>query len=137
MLKKKIKVYVSHYIRGPEGNKASKATIETNIANTKEICKQLRIHFGSNLDLYVPAEMDEFPQIAMQEGYLDIDGVLDIDCIIVARCDALLLLDFKQNLSEGMVRELAAAEFAGLPFYTLEGMDEVSLEKLRNWLESL
>jgi len=137
VLKRKIKVYVSHYIRGPEGNAASKKTIDTNIAKTKAVCQQLRIRFGSNLDLYVPAEMDEFPQIAMEIGYLTIKKVLDIDCIIVSGCDALILLDFEHCLSDGMLEERRAALECGIPIYSLDGMDEVSLELLRVWLESL
>jgi len=137
MLKKRIKVYLSHYIRGPEGDKASKKTIDTNIAKTKAVCQQLRIRFGSNLDLYVPAEMDEFPRIALELDFLNVEQVLDIDCVIVSRCDALILLDFEQCLSEGMKREKNTAIICGLPIYSLDGMDEVNLELLRVWLETL
>jgi len=137
MLKKKIKVYISHYIRGPEGNAASKKTIDTNIAKTKAVCQQLRIRFGSNLDLYVPAEMDEFPRIALELGLLNVEQVLDIDCVIVSRCDALIFLDFEHCLSEGMKREGKTALACGTSIYSLDGMDEVNLELLRVWLETL
>ena len=137
MLKKKIKVYVSHYIRGLEGNEASVETRESNLTKAKEVCKQLRIYFGSNLDFYVPAEMDEFPQVALELGFLDVEQILDIDCVIVSRCDALLVLHFEQKLSGGMERELTTARVTGVPIYLLNGMDEVNLERLKVWLESL
>jgi len=100
-----MRMYVSHYIRGLEGNEASVETIESNLTKAKEVCKQLRIYFGSNLDFYVPAEMDEFPQVALELGFLDVEQILDIDCVIVSRCDALLVLHFEQKLSGGMERE--------------------------------
>jgi len=130
MLKKKIKVYVSHYIRGLEGNEASVETIESNLTKAKEVCKQLRIYFGSNLDFYVPAEMDEFPQVALELGFLDVEQILDIDCVIVSRCDAL-------KLSGGMERELTTARVTGVPVYFLEDMSEANLELLKVWLENL
>lgn len=41
-------------------------------------------------DLYVPAEHDEFVQIAFDKKYIDETQILDTDCEIIRRCNLVI-----------------------------------------------
>jgi len=137
MLKKPIKAYLSHYVRGKDGNKATEETVEANCAKAIEWSKKLRVYFGSNLDLYVPAAMDLFPRIALRKGYLNVDQILDIDCTIVSQCDILLIANWGDCISEGMRRELNTAKQLGIPYRVFTDIEYIDLKALEIWLEGL
>jgi len=137
MLRKKIKVYLSHFIRGPEGSEATPDVIKANCDKAKEWGKALWLYFGNNLKLYVPAEHDEALLIAMKKNYLTVDQVLDIDCTIVRTCDVLLIAKWGAGFSEGMCREIDTAKRLGIPTRVFTDVKEEDLRALQIWLERL
>jgi len=137
MLKYRIKTYLSHPIRGRAGRAATPEIINFNIKKAVDWAKKLRLYFGYNLDLYVPAEMDLFPRIAVAKGYLDIDQILDVDCEIVSQGDAVIIANWEDHISEGMKREIDKAKELGIPYRVITGVEEADLRALEIWLEQL
>ncbi|KKM13787.1 hypothetical protein LCGC14_1712640 [marine sediment metagenome] len=137
MLKKKIKVYMSHPIRGVLREKATEETMKAN--NQKAIAwgRELWGEFGSQIDLYVPGEHDEFVLIAYLNGFLTEKQLLDVDCVIVSRCKAVIVANWENFISHGMLKEINHADNGGIPVFFLDNLDAVNLEKLRVFLETL
>ncbi len=137
MLKRKIKVYMSHPIRGILRDKATKSTMEANNQRAISWGKTLWINFGSQVDLYVPGEHDEFVLIAYLNGYLTEEQILDVDCEIVQRCKAVIVANWEGESSGGMKIEVDYAKANDIPVFTLNSLDDKSLELLRVFLETL
>lgn len=137
MLKRKITAYLSHPIRGIYGDKCPAEQIEFNCAKAITWAKALRIEFGCNLKLHVPAEHDEHILIAMEKGYLTVDQILDIDCVIVNKRDVLLVAMWEGQPSGGMAREIDTAFIHHIPTRVFTGIDEIELKALSMWLEKL
>ena len=137
MLKRKIKVYLSHPIRGVLREKATEETMKA--SNQKAIAwgRELWGEFGSQLDLYVPGEHDEFVLIAYLAGCLTEENILDVDCVIVSRCEAVIVANWEGSYSGGMKIEVDYALEHGIRVFTLNGLDTVNLERLRVFLETL
>ncbi len=87
-----IKFYLSHSIRGKHGKDATHAQQEhncqeaINIANT--ICDTLQ---HANLEVYCPAEHEDFVQRAYDKGYITEKQILDVDCAIIDNCDGVII----------------------------------------------
>ncbi len=137
MLKRKIKVYMSHPIRGVLREKATEETMKAN--NQKAIAwgRELWGEFGSQLDLYVPGEHDEFVLIAYLIKFLTEKQILDVDCKIVSRCKALIVANWEGSYSGGMRIEVDFAKANDIPVFILNGLDAKNLELLRVFLETL
>jgi len=136
MLKKKIRAYCSHAIRGHAGDKCPEEQRDFNKAKAIEWGKKLWLYFGSQLELYIPGANDDWAVVGLEKGYLTIDQVLDIDCSIVEGCDVLLIMDW-EGISGGMGREIDAANKSGIPTRVITGVDEIELKALKIWLERL
>lgn len=137
MLKRKVRVYLSHPIRGVLREKATEETMKAN--NQKAIAwgRELWGEFGSQLDLYVPGEHDEFVLIAYLNGFLTEVQLLEVDCVIVSRCKALVVANWENHISHGMVKEINHADSLDIPVFFLHSLDAKSLELLRVFLETL
>jgi len=136
MLKRKISAYLSGPIRGFAGKAAPKELIELNLRRGAAWEKALWLYFGNRLNIYCPHTRDVFPQVAMDKGYLTVDQVLDIDCEIVKQCDVLLVANWEGHISEGMAREIDAANKAAVPVRVFTDIDEFELKALEIWLNA-
>lgn len=86
------KVYFSHSIRGKKGSDCTKAEQEKNCQAAIDMANAIRKKCPW-LELYVPAENEEFVQIAYEEDYLSTKEILEIDCLIANKYnDAMLIL---------------------------------------------
>ncbi len=137
MLKKKIRVYASHIIRGRMGKDCPRKQRDLNKKKAVSWGRELWAYFGSQLELYIPGASDEWAEIAMEKGYLTVDQILDIDCSIISQSDAVLVLNWENYISYGMVREINHADNEGIPVFFLNSLDAVNLENLRVFLETL
>ena len=135
MLKRKIRAYLSHPIQGRAGKAATPEMMETNNRIAIAWTKRLDIYFGSNLELYVPGEHDEFVLIAYLDEQLTIEQILDIDCKILAKRDVLLVANWENHLSGGMKREIDKAKELGIPIRVFDNIEEADLRALEIWLE--
>lgn len=99
----KIKVYLSHYIRGPKGDTCTDDEMRKNVANAKFQGSFFAKLFPHHLDLYVPADHEDFVNIAYHDKYLTIDQLLEIDCKIIDGKDLVIFFaPDKMKLSPGM-----------------------------------
>ena len=86
------KVYFSHSIRGKKGSDCTLAEQKQNCQAAINMANEIRRHCPW-LDLYVPAENEEFVQIAFEKEYLTEKEILEIDCLIANKYgDAMLIL---------------------------------------------
>lgn len=108
-----LRAYLSHPIRGAKGAVATQEDMEANNRKAIEFAWQLRARFPG-LDLYVPAEHDEFVMHAYMAGYLTEQEILDVDCTILRKCDLLIVYMPDGHVSSGMSREIAEAALRGM-----------------------
>lgn len=137
MLKRKIRAYCSHSIRGYMGEKCPIKQRDFNKTKAIEWGKKLWIFFGSNLELYIPGANDDWAVVGMRKGFLTIDQVLDIDCGIVELCDVLLIMDWENHISGGMLKEINTAKVLGIPYRVFTGIEEDDLRALEIFLETI
>jgi hypothetical protein len=109
-----MRAYLSHPIRGKHGVDATSEDIACNNKVAMEFAAVVRKTFP-NLDLYVPAEHDEFVSEAYSLGDITEDGILNADVQLIARRDLLIVFLPEGHLSRGMLREVMGAELYGVP----------------------
>ena len=139
MLKKKIRVYASHAIRGVMGKDCPRKQRDFNKEKAISWGSKLWTYFGSQLELYIPGASDDWAEIGMEKGYLTVEQILDIDCEIISQYDAILVLNWEGVFSGGMKIEVKYAydHVPRIPMFELSGLDDVNLERLRVFLEAL
>lgn len=118
------RAYMSHPIRGMKGAAATEADMEANNQLAIGFAKTLRAAFPA-LDIYVPAEHDEFVLIAYQQQRLSESDILDTDVAILKRRDILIAYIPERHISNGMMREIHEAQWAGIPVVFLRDADDI------------
>lgn len=86
-----MKVYCSHSIRGKYGKDATHTQMKENCDAMLVLVKQLRKALP-NMEFYCPAEHEDFVQLAYDTDYLTEVEILEIDCMIINGCDAVIVL---------------------------------------------
>ena len=86
-----MRVYCSHSIRGKLGINATHTQMKENCDSMIELANRLRKALP-DIGFYVPAEHEDFVQIAYDLDYLSEDKILEIDCKIIDGCDAVVVL---------------------------------------------
>jgi len=111
------KGYLSHYIRGPKGLHATREDMDKNRAMASLVAKRLEI-LVPKLELYVPADNDQFVDFGYRAGLLSEDLILDVDCHIIDQLDYVLFHDPCNCMfeSRGMKREYEHTIETGKPF---------------------
>ena len=104
-----IRAYMAHPIRGAKGPAATREEKAANNQRAIEFAVHCRRAFPS-LDLWVPAEHEEFMQHAEDLGILDNARILAVDRRIVARRDILIVYAPDGIISAGMYEEIAVAQ---------------------------
>lgn len=130
-------IYMSHPIRGKKGNDATSKDVEEANNLAKNIGEQLKAYLIDwekmdgfpKMELYVPADHDEFVFIAYSNGYITETEVLDVDCKIIDKCS--LLIVYGDYLSSGMQVEFEHATKKGIPIYKMPTLSDLSIEALR------
>ena len=112
----KVKVYLSHSIRGIASANASYEIMEANNQKAIEFVRSLEVAFP-NVDFYCPAEHDEFVQTAWEKGLINENEILDVDCQILSKRHILLVYAYDQYISNGMLREIKYAQLLGIPVF--------------------
>lgn len=134
----KIRAYISHSIRGKHGKDATKEQMDENNSKAIQFGKELRKVFPT-LDLYVPAEHDEFILEAYLHGRITEEEILDTDCNILAKRNFLLVYSPDGYISKGMGVEINFAKFNNIPrFYNYtDGVDKKLVKEINFFLEQL
>ena len=138
--KRGLRVYLSHCIRGPKGENAPHKEIQQNIKKFKKVGQELQSYFFDwekmegfpKIDLYVPAEHDEFVMIAYSKGFITETEILDVDCTIIDTCDLLISWGFpKDTGSNGMKIECEHAYKQQIPIYTMDDLSPIAVDSLK------
>lgn len=135
-MKNKLTCYLSHHIRGPEGDHATEETRMHNKQVAQMVGMELRRQFP-NLTVYVPGDADEWAEVAYVDGLLSVDTILDIDCAIIDRKDCMIMYHQYDKMGGGMVREMNHCEHTDKPFIVIKDMSEESLMKLEDFLNGV
>ena len=85
-----MRVYLSHAMRGKAGINASCDAQNVNCEAAIVLADQLRREFPK-MRVYVPAESEPFVAASYLKGYLTIDQILELDCIVVDQCDVVVV----------------------------------------------
>jgi len=132
----KVRIYISHCIRGKHGKNATKEQMRKN--NTKAILFYHRLkRLYPTTEFYCPGEHDEFVLIAYTKGFLSEEQILQVDCVIVSTCNLLLNYSPDGYISKGMKIENDYAVACRIPIITLTSTREQELRKIDQFLESL
>ena len=86
-----MKTYLSHSIRGKLSDKCPVVKLKENCEAAKEVAGVIR-EACPWLDLYVPAEHEDFVQKAFDKKYITERQILDVDCEILSECDNIVIL---------------------------------------------
>ncbi len=104
-----IRAYMSHCIRGVKGSAATREDMEVNNRRAIEFAAQVRAAFPS-LDIYCPAEHDEFVLRAYESGWLNEDQILAVDKLILADRDILIVFSPDRYIGGGVRVEIEEAQ---------------------------
>ncbi|MCP5019620.1 MAG: hypothetical protein GY938_30705 [Ketobacter sp.] len=85
-----MRVYCSHSIKGKYGEDATHTQMKENCDAMIALANQLRKALP-DIEFYVPAEHEDFVQIARGVGYLSEEQILEVDCGIIDGCDAVIV----------------------------------------------
>ena len=109
-----IRAYLSHAIRGSKGEDATEQDMVDNNQLAIAFADKLR-QMWPRLDLYVPAEHDEFVVTAYKMGVLNEDEILDVDTKMLDKRDLLIVFIPDGYTSRGMQVEIAYARTHAIP----------------------
>lgn len=135
-MKKHIRVYVSHSIRGKKGKDATQEDMQHNNALAIVFGQALRRKFPG-VDFYVPGDHDEFILIAYLQKVLGEKQILDIDCVIVRRCCFVIAYSPDGYLSKGMKIEIEDACMNGIPVIVVSQLDKTGVDSIKRQLQAL
>lgn len=114
-----MRYYLSHSIRGKYGKNATPTQMKENCDRIIEIANQIRGRIGVNL--YVPAEHEDFVYIAFKDKYLTEHQVLEIDCKIIDKCDGVLIYSPPDDpMQGGRMIEFQHAKDTNKPLHVFE-----------------
>ena len=85
-----IRFYLSHSIRGKYGKNATPTQMKENCDRVMGIADTI-YEAILGVELYVPAEHEDFVCIALTDRYLTEQQVLEIDCKIIDMCDGVIV----------------------------------------------
>jgi len=127
-----MRVYCSHSIRGKYGKDATHVQMQANCDTIIGLVKQLRVIFPT-IEFYIPAESEPFVQRASDKHYLTEHQILEIDCMIVDNCDAVIIyVPEGDKLQGGREIEFDYAFDHNIPVYVFSTIAEAS-----GWISSL
>lgn len=126
----KVTAYFSHAIRGKKGRAATEEDMKKNCDKAMEAVIWLRDNIPE-LNLYVPAEHEDFVLICYEDEYLTEAQILEVDCKILQQRDILIVNVVDDWLGGGIAVEIADAKRTGMLIFYLTTNDVVNLAALR------
>lgn len=115
-----MRYYLSHSIRGAKGAAATPIQMKQNCDRVIALADHIREALPS-VDLYVPAEHEDFVAIAFHDGYLSEHEVLEIDCKIIDNCDGVIVFSPPDDMMcGGRTVEFEHAKATGKPVLVFE-----------------
>lgn len=103
-----MKAYLSHCIRGIKGETATMDDMRHNCEAAIGYGNMLRKNMPE-LDLYIPAEHEDFVQRVYEAGWITVEQILDVDCSIISTKDIVIVYN-PEGISPGMRVEIDYAK---------------------------
>jgi len=132
----KVKAYLSHPIRGKNGVNVTAEGMNKNNDKAKFIGNIFRLAFPE-LDLHIPAEMEEFVGRAYRLQYINESQILDVDCHIIDSCDFVIYYDHQGGFSMGMKKEVNHAKAIGVPGITITSLSDETLFRIESVIKEI
>ena len=85
-----MRYYLSHSIQGKYGRDATPSQMKANCDRVLLVAAKIREALPS-IELYVPAEHEDFVATAYRDKYLTIGQILEIDCKIIDTLDGVIV----------------------------------------------
>ena len=82
----------------------------------------------------MPADHDEFVQIAFSKEYINEKQILDVDCDIINTCSLLIACGYPAQ-SRGMQVEIQYAKDNGIPVYYMPTISDSTIGSLKYTLK--
>ena len=115
-----MKFYLSHPIRGEKGADATTDDMQRNNEAAIAVANHIRHSIAPDIDIHVPAEMENFVYTAFKMGIMDEKKILAVDCKIIEGCDAMLIYAPFGNVVKGCQIELEHALRCRKPVFIFE-----------------
>ena len=129
-----IRAYVSHSIRGKMGKDATPEYMRANNNKAIKLGQELRREFPT-IDFYVPGDHDEFVLLAFMAKYLNEKQILDVDCMIVDKCNFVIAYTPDDFISGGMRTEIDYANLHDISVLVIDGVSDNGLKTIHRHLE--
>jgi hypothetical protein len=126
----KVTAYFSHSIRGKKGGKATDEDMQRNCAAALEVARWIR-EVVPDIELYVPAEHEDFVYICYVDKYLTEEQILEVDCKILANQDFHIVHEVDGWLGGGIKVEMDHAKKNGKLIFYVSSMDDATAAALR------
>lgn len=128
--------YFSHPIRGAAGESATPEQIKQACEECSDVAWQIEEDTG--VALYIPADHDEFVQVAYKNQLISERGILLTDCDILSRRDFVLAYDPSgQMVSRGMRIEIEHALAINKPVFLFHEWNDNTERLLDKFLDCL
>lgn len=131
-----VSAYFSHSIRGKKGKDATKEDMERNCTAAIKVATWIRENIPE-IELYVPAEHEDFVLICYEEKYLTEEQILAVDCKILARCDFHIVHEVGGWLGGGIAVEIIAAKKYDKPIFYISDLYETTAILLRQMVKDV
>jgi len=130
----RIKLYMSHPIRGSKIDEASLEIQLSNSQRAKDASFEIMTKIEA-LDIYTPGNAEDFVGLTYSEGLLTDKQILDIDCKILDKCDGLIVYDFDK--SKGVETEVAYAKKHNMPILRFEKLNSKTIDRIQKFVNDL
>lgn len=131
-----IRIYLSHPIRGPLKNKATSEDMNRNCEAARQLAIKLREAMDFiDVDIYVPADYEEFVSRAYRSGIISVANILRVDCMIIREKynDLVMIYAPFGPPVEGCRIEKKCAEENNIPVVVFENFKD-AVEKLKPYV---
>jgi len=128
-----MRLYLSHPIRGKDGDEATNQQIEENCQFACDIAMMIKDALTAGTDIYVPGAHDEFVQIAYKKGFITEEQILDVDCTIIDKCNAIILYAPDDIIYGGCAIEKHHANCKEIPVIVFKDVEE-AVEKIGQFI---
>ena len=132
----KVSAYFSHSIRGKKGKDATDEDMKRNCETAMEVATGVR-EIVPGIDLYVPAEHEDFVSICYRDKYLTEEQILDIDCGILEKRDFHIVYEVDGWLGGGIGVEIAAAKKYNKPIFYISRLNGITIGLLRQAVKDI
>ncbi len=130
----KVRLYLSHPIRGSAAGAATKDCQFTN-AERAVIAANLISSKLSHISIFCPGSYEKFVYYIYAGKLLTDKQIIDIDCRIVGDCNGLLAYDFDKSV--GVEAEVKYAKDHGIPVLRFKEINGKTIKEIKSFVNDI